>query len=642
MGNGAPPKVSAILITRNEAARIRPCLESLQWTNEIVVVDDRSSDGTPEICREYGARVIQQTWSGFAQQRRRALAEASHPWVLSLDADEALTPALRDEILALRARGFGAEGYVVPRKNLFYGRWVKGCGWWPDYQLRLFRKEGARVSDRELHEGFEVLGRVEHLRNPIEHRTLESLDAFIEKLNRYTELATTERLLDKPHERVLAIDFLSHPLSQFWKSYFLKGGVGEGWDGLLISMLAALSKFLTYAGLWERRRNSTRVNVLFVDYFPLLAGGGQKSLLLLLRNLDRSRYAIQAILPAPGPFGDVLAKEGVPVTFRGFKTGRLRYFWESIPTVFWFWRFMRRHRTDLLYANCFNAFRVPAVAARLRGIPTIWHKRVLLPSRGFSISSWDRRFYSLFASRIVAVSGAVRESLRSLGIPGGKISVIHNGIEVPPETALERPGSDRTRWGLADSTRVIGTVSMLRPEKGLEYLVLALPQILPVIPDLKAVIVGSASDSDDAYRRQLEGLIAELGLERYVVLAGFQPEPAQLVALLDVFVLPSLSEGSSRVLLEAMMLRKPVVATRTGGILEIVEDGVTGILIPPREVGSLAGAIVRLLLDRDLARQMGEAGRRRVEKEFSLEEHVRRIEEVIGDLTGRLGTTVPA
>jgi glycosyltransferase involved in cell wall biosynthesis len=642
MGTRSLPGISAVLITRNEAPRIRRCLESLQWADEIVVVDSCSTDGTPDICRQVGARVISQKWAGFAEQRRRALAEASHTWVLSIDADEGVPDDLRKEILDLRKSGFDAEGYLIRRKNLFHGRWVKGGGWWPDAQLRLFQRDVASVTPTELHEGFQVQGRVRTLRGFIEHQTLTSLEAYFDKLRVYASLGAARRMRERPKAMASAWSFLFCPLSQFWKSYVLRGGIKEGCPGFIIAWLSAFSKLATYGTVWERQRNASPPNLLFVDQFSSLIGGGQRVMSALLGELDRARYGLQVVLPGPGPYSTLLEGQGIPVSFHASGRGRLRYLWASLPTVLWYWRFMRQRHIDLFYANCFQAFRLPSLAARLAGIPTVWHKHVLVTRRRTSVTALDMRFYSWFASRIVAVSDAVRRSLCDLGISKRKIEVIPNGVKIVAADASAGAGLARAQLGVADSDRVVGAVTMLRPEKGLEYLLMALSQVLPAIPDLKAIIVGEASEPDRAYGENLSRLAMQLGLEGRVLFTGWMAEPLRIMSEFDVLALPSLREGFGRVLLEAMTLSKPVVASRVGGVPEIVADGVTGILVPPQDVGALALAITRLLTDPKLAREMGEAGRKRVEAQFALQLQVSRVERLIAELTHRLGTTAAA
>ena len=169
-------RLSVTIIARDSARHIEACLASVSWADEIVVSDSGSRDGTLEICRAHGARVFSDDWLGFGPQKNRCVGRAVGPWVLSLDSDERVTPALRVEIEKLLTDGTDRDAFEVPRRNYFLGRWVRHGGWYPDYCPRLFRKERAQFSDRLVHEVLEVpSGRIGRLDGELEHFTYSSL-----------------------------------------------------------------------------------------------------------------------------------------------------------------------------------------------------------------------------------------------------------------------------------------------------------------------------------------------------------------------------------------------------------------------------------------------------------------------------------
>lgn len=183
------PRLSLIVITRNEEASIARCLRSAAFVDETVVVDNGSTDKTVAIARSLGARVIETPdWPGFGPQKNRALDAATGDWVLSLDADEWLEPLVADEIRAALGRG-EADGYAMPRRSRFCGRVVRHCGWSPDYVLRLFRRGRGRFSADKVHEHVDVNGRVERLKNPIEHDSITDLADAGDKIERYASAA---------------------------------------------------------------------------------------------------------------------------------------------------------------------------------------------------------------------------------------------------------------------------------------------------------------------------------------------------------------------------------------------------------------------------------------------------------------------
>lgn len=245
------PKVTVTIITYNEEANIGEALESVRWADEVVVLDSFSSDLTVEIARGRGARVHQQRWAGYSDQKNAALDLASHEWVLSLDADERVTPELAREIQDLLRSEPPCDGYWVARKNHFLGRWIRHGGWFPDYSVRLFRRSKGRFGARAVHEAVAVDGATDRLRNPLLHFTYRSLDAYLLRMDRYSTLAAGEMVRER--RSVALYDFFLRPVWTFVKMYFVRQGFREGREGLVLAGLYAFYAFSKYAKLWERR-----------------------------------------------------------------------------------------------------------------------------------------------------------------------------------------------------------------------------------------------------------------------------------------------------------------------------------------------------------------------------------------------------
>ena len=242
-------KISIAIITRNEAANIGDCLRSVAWADEIVVVDAGSTDDTAAICEKLGARVMHRDWTGFADQKQFALEQCSHPWVLSLDADERIRPELALSIRQLLAQErVAAEGYRIARRSYFLGRWIRHCGWYPGYQVRLFRRDRTRVSRSRVHEGFLVDGAVATLTGDIDHYSHPTLHDSLGKLNRYSTLEAFDRL---ERRRVHGYDFLTHPLAAFLRKYIAQGGFRDGMAGFLLCWVSALLKMVMYMKIWH-------------------------------------------------------------------------------------------------------------------------------------------------------------------------------------------------------------------------------------------------------------------------------------------------------------------------------------------------------------------------------------------------------
>ena len=182
-------KISAVIICTNEEKNIEDCLKSVSWADEIVVIDGGSTDNTRELALKYTDKVYENKWEGYAKQRTFSLGKVSNEWMFSLDADERCTEELTKEMLErLNADGEKYSGYEMPRKSFFLGKWVKHCGWYPDYKLRLFRKDKVKLSDNLVHERYLIDGETGRLKNDILHYTVTSISEFMDKVNVYSTL----------------------------------------------------------------------------------------------------------------------------------------------------------------------------------------------------------------------------------------------------------------------------------------------------------------------------------------------------------------------------------------------------------------------------------------------------------------------
>ncbi|GAB2181307.1 glycosyltransferase family 2 protein [Denitratisoma sp. agr-D3] len=245
--------LSATLITKNAATVLADCLASLSFCDEILVVDSGSTDGTPDLARRLGARVIESEWRGFGPQKQYAVSQARHDWVLCLDADERVSPALAAAIAAALAAP-SAQAYRFPRCNRFLGRYLRHGEGYPDWSLRLFHRGHGRWSDDAVHEKVVVAGPVAELRGDLLHDSAETLESYLSKQNRYTSLAAAEALARG--KAAGAGRLLLSPLFRFIKFYFLRRGFLDGLPGLIHILIGCQNSFAKYAKMLEARRSS--------------------------------------------------------------------------------------------------------------------------------------------------------------------------------------------------------------------------------------------------------------------------------------------------------------------------------------------------------------------------------------------------
>ena len=249
-------QLSVVLITYNEERNIVDCLKSVKWTDEIVVVDANSQDGTVELCLRYTNKIFQRAWPGFGPQKNFGIDQVTSEWILIVDADERVTPALRDEIREIIKQPGENVGYHIPRRNFWYGKWVRWAGMYPDYQLRLFKKSAGRYNDVAVHENLILNGPTSYLKNPMDHITERRLSDHMKKFMQYTTLAAEEKA--KSRKKVSMLDLGLNHVATFLKSYLIRQGFRDGIHGFIVSVLAAMYTFVKYAKLWEMYESKDR------------------------------------------------------------------------------------------------------------------------------------------------------------------------------------------------------------------------------------------------------------------------------------------------------------------------------------------------------------------------------------------------
>ena len=239
-------KLSVIIITKNEAANIRACLESVAWADEIIVVDSGSSDATVDICHELGAQVHAHDWPGFGIQKNRALSYATHEWVFAIDADERVTPDLQAQLIKAMEDD-SKDGFYLPRLSQFCGKFIRHSGWYPDYVLRLFRKSKGRFSDDMVHERVILKGNAGRLSSPLLHYSYLNETDVQRKTGQYAKAGAMQMLKNGK-----TASFADAPLRAGWafiRTYFLRLGFLDGIAGFNIALMNFRTTYLKYQQL---------------------------------------------------------------------------------------------------------------------------------------------------------------------------------------------------------------------------------------------------------------------------------------------------------------------------------------------------------------------------------------------------------
>jgi glycosyltransferase involved in cell wall biosynthesis len=248
-------KISVIIISKNEEKNIRECIDSVLWADEINIVDSFSEDKTIEIAKSYpDINVFQNIWEGFNKQREFALTKCNFDWIFSIDADERCTKELQNEILdTINNKNLSCSGYKIPRKSFFLGKWVKHCGWYPSYQMRLFKKSAASVSGRLVHEKYEVKGNNHGiLKNDLIHFTVQSISGYMDKVNQYSTLQAKEKMNRK---KIGLCGIIFRTAFAYFEVFILKAGFLDGVTGLMVTNFHAITRMLTYMKIRELQNN---------------------------------------------------------------------------------------------------------------------------------------------------------------------------------------------------------------------------------------------------------------------------------------------------------------------------------------------------------------------------------------------------
>ena len=250
--------LSVIIITKNEAHDIRECLTSTSWASEVIVLDSGSTDDTVKIAREFTKHVhIVKDWQGFGIQKNRALTYATKDWVLSLDADERITPELRTEIQKSITEPNSNSGFRIPRSSNYCGKFMRHSGWSPDYVVRLFRKDSGKFSEDIVHESLVINGNIGTLNYPIRHYAFSDLEEVLDKINRYSSAGATQKL--NQGKRSSLGKAVRHGLWAFMRTFFIQAGFLDGREGFMLAVSNAEGVYYRYLKLMylqEKKQNN--------------------------------------------------------------------------------------------------------------------------------------------------------------------------------------------------------------------------------------------------------------------------------------------------------------------------------------------------------------------------------------------------
>jgi len=365
--------------------------------------------------------------------------------------------------------------------------------------------------------------------------------------------------------------------------------------------------------------------------------GSDRCLLDLVRNLDRDRFRPMVVLPYRGMLSEEFERAGVRVIHSDpwvlrkvlFRTKKFHGYFMSLPSnVKAIMRVIKEEKVSLVHSNT-GVVLGGALAAKLCGIPHIWHLREFFSDFPF-LWYFYSHFMGILSGKIICISEAVASQLPDL--VRAKAVVVHDGIETKRFGTLddqEAQASLRQELGLGEGTMIVGAIGRVSEIKAQDIFIRAIPDVLSAFPRTKFLIVGGIFPGHEPFMKRIRALVENLGLNSHVIFTGFRRDAAAMVRLMDIVVQATrIPEGLGISLIEAMSAGKAVIAAGGGGSDEVVEDGKTGLLIPPGDFRALSGAIIRLLSSDPLRERMGNEGRRRAAETFSLERTISLIQQI--------------
>jgi len=611
-------RISAVIITLNEERNIGRCLESLQGVaDELVVVDSYSSDRTEEICRSYGARFIQHKFHGHIEQKNWAILQASFPHILSLDADEALSPQLKASILEVKAH-WSHDGYDFNRLTSYCGKWIRHTSWYPSRKLRLWDSRKGSWGGFNPHDRFflDKGASKKHLKGDLLHHSYYSVDEHLAQMNSFSSIQALSYYEQGRRASLPVILFA--PCWRFFRDYIWKHGFLDGFFGFVISVNSAHEVFLKYVKLRNIARKEklrSRQTICFVNT-QRSWGGGEKWSLDVMAELKTQGYDPLCITSKSSPLARRMKELGIPG--KELRLSKLKFLYPF--KAFSYARIFRKEKVGVLLANVSADMKTASLAAKLSGVHKIIYRRG--SSRPVVNSLDNRIIFRRVLTKIIANSQETKRTLLARNpslAPESKIRIIHNSIHLS-RFPLEKTPLFEAREGEI----LLGCAGRLSVEKG-HHLLLEMMQELKAEGFRCRLLLAGEGKLEGSLKQSAESL----GVDHMVEFLGFVEDMPSFYSSIDIFLLPSAFEGFGYVLIEAMASRKPVVAFDVGSSVEIVEHGRTGYLVPPNQVQEMANYVIELAGDRELRVKFGENGRSRVEEFFSFENNKAEIIELL-------------
>jgi glycosyltransferase involved in cell wall biosynthesis len=600
-------KLSAVIITYDEEQNIERCLASIKdVVDEIVVVDSYSSDRTAEICERYGVVFIQHAFHGHIEQKNWAVNQATFPYILSLDADECLSQPLIESISEVK-RAWRYDSYYFKRLTNYCGKWIRHTTWYPSHKLRLWDARKGSWGGLNPHDRFilEEGATKKFLKGDVLHYSYYTISEHIDQINTFSTIKA--RSYFQQGKKSSLIGMVCRPLWRFLKDYIFRLGILDGYFGLVVSVNSAYETFLKYAKLrnhYREHRESLNQTICFFNSTPAW-GGGEKWHLDLSGSMHRGHHPVIVFTNYSGELKERVDKAGI----LAYRVRITNMSFLNPVKVLRIARILKRERVRVIIMNLSADMKIAGLAAKIAGVKRIIYRRgSAIPIRN---TFFNRLLFRRILTEVLANSHETKRTLLKNNprlIDSSKIRVIYNGIDFDQVASVDgNPG-----YHHKEGEVVLGNAGRLEKQKAQEYLVDLAVELKSRHQNFKIVIAGEGQ-----LEERLREYARSSGVEDRIVFLGFLKEMQPFMDAIDIFVLTSRWEGFGYVIAEAMASSKPVVAFDVSSNPEIIEDGKSGYLIPPYDIGLLADRVIQLIENERLRKQIGDYARESVHEKFN-------------------------
>jgi glycosyltransferase involved in cell wall biosynthesis len=613
-------KLSVVIITFNEENNIGKCIDAAsQVADEIVVVDSYSTDNTRSICESKGVRFVENEFEGHIQQKNFAVTLANYDNILSLDADEIISPTLAESILEVK-KNWTRDAYYLNRRSYYCGKFINHGDWYPDRKIRLFKKKSGKWAGINPHDTFVLVSgkSLGKLKGNLEHYTFNSVAEHIEQAKKFSFIGSQE--LIKSEKKVHFYHLLFHPTWRFLRSYFIRFGFLDGLRGFTISSIIALETYLKYLQVyWPVIKHPFHqlsvMHVLSIKHWR----GGEQQVAYLVDQLTKQGVYNYLVVARGSELAKYCKLNAIPHKTIVFGNGF------NLLAAYKIKRLSQRLQVDIVHMHCSPSHTL-AIFSNLLGnkAKLVLSRRVIFPVRPNTLS--QKKFNFPAIESIICVSKAIQTVLEESINRKDIFNVVYDGVNLQSITKRRTETSIRDEFNLHDKTLVV-IIAALSPEKDHATFIEAAKILANESEEFHFLIIGTGVEE-----KRVKQLIEAENLSDTITMTGFRYDIPDILQDSDYFVMTSRMEGLGSSIIEAFANKTPVVATRIGGIPELVIDGETGLLASAGNAEEIASHVLTLQNSPELKKRLIENATNLLDQKLRIEITAKQTEDIYKEI----------